>query len=179
MDTLGSPFNGSMKGQWKRRQYKRLDGKSSTTPNRKKVKIIRLGGRSRRFWRIKSVPKFHFIKIASPLKLWEKLKNGYIKMMLSFAGNVSSLSNYGDFFHVKLISENHHRAPHVACAKKEFERKMVFENFKALMASKERGNTVTWRRLLSTPLSLWHFFYRLVLLSSSIGPRKTNLRALS
>ncbi|XP_057481084.1 uncharacterized protein LOC130768094 [Actinidia eriantha] len=141
MDTLCSPFNGSTKGQWNRRHYKRL----GNTRNKKKIKIIRLGGRSRRFWRIKVVPKFYFMKIASPLKLWKKLKNAYINMMLSFAGNVSSLSNNGgDFFHVKPISEiNHHRMPAVACAKKEeFERKMVFEIFKALMASKELGNAI-------------------------------------
>ncbi|GMP28328.1 hypothetical protein CsSME_00003924 [Camellia sinensis var. sinensis] len=138
MDSLPNPFKGTLKRHWKRRQYGRLD---STTSNRKKIKITRFGGRRpRRIWRIKTVPKFQ-LKIASPSKLWKKLKNAYINMMLSLAGRVSSMSGEDAFRSGNRISMAS-RVP-VACSQDEFENRLVIEIFKSLMVSKELGTTAS------------------------------------
>ncbi|KAI8030383.1 hypothetical protein LOK49_LG01G03483 [Camellia lanceoleosa] len=138
MDSLPNPFKGTLKRHWKRRQYGRLD---STTSNRKKIKITRFGGRRpRRIWRIKTVPKFQ-LKIASPSKLWKKLKNAYINMMLSLAGRVSSMSGEDVFCSGNRISVAS-RVP-VACSQDEFENRLVIEIFKSLMVSKELGTTAS------------------------------------
>ncbi|KAH7847421.1 hypothetical protein Vadar_025866 [Vaccinium darrowii] len=131
MDGLPVPFNGTPKSHWRRRKYPRL--LDATVPKRKKLKIIRLGGKPRPLWRIKAVPKFP-LKVVSPLNVWTKLKDAYINMMLKFAGNFASISNNGDVFRGMRIA-NSPQVP-VACSnsKEEYESKMVFEIFKSLLA---------------------------------------------
>ncbi|XAR51507.1 hypothetical protein NMG60_11006154 [Bertholletia excelsa] len=135
MDGLAYPFNGALKRRWRKRQYRRLD---NSAPNRRKAKTSAFGGRPRRFWRVKVVPKLQ-LKIASPSKLWSKLKNAYINMMMSLAGNVSSLNN-GDVFRGKRVAGA--RRISVTYTDKEFENRMIYEIFKSLMASKELGAQV-------------------------------------
>ncbi|XP_057984002.1 uncharacterized protein LOC131168501 [Malania oleifera] len=130
------PFYGNLKRYWVRRRYHRLDG---SVKNRKSMKVARLGdGRRRRLWKIKAIPKLR-LKIASPLKLWHKLKDSYINMMLNLAGNVGQLNN-GNAFGTKRIPKA--RKVPVVYSNDEFENRLIFEIYKALTASRELGGTI-------------------------------------
>uniref|UniRef100_A0A5B7A7E7 Uncharacterized protein n=1 Tax=Davidia involucrata TaxID=16924 RepID=A0A5B7A7E7_DAVIN len=135
MEMFSKESSGSqLKRYWRRRQYQRLDGAAKS---RKNVKIIKIGGSPRRrFWKIKAIPKLRLKIIASPLKLWTKFKNAYMNMMLNLAGNVGTL-NTGNVFGGKRIP----KARQVYSTTDEFENRLLFEIYKALMASKELATT--------------------------------------
>ncbi|KAL6960954.1 hypothetical protein U1Q18_038719 [Sarracenia purpurea var. burkii] len=132
---ISSSFNCIPRSHRRRRQYRRLNGKIR---NRKKVKIIRFGGSPRwRFWRIKPVVNLHLKMASAPLKLWNKLKNAYINVMLNFAGNVRSMNNGDDVFRRKgSISEAAGVIPE-ARSFDDFESRLAFEILKSIVASKE------------------------------------------
>jgi hypothetical protein len=94
MELAPSFFNGSWKRYWRRKRYQRLDGAITA---RKNTNVARFGGSPRRTWKIKAVPKLRILKnIASPTKLLRKLKNAYISMILSVAGNADGTHVFGD-----------------------------------------------------------------------------------
>ncbi|KAI9160832.1 hypothetical protein LWI28_011923 [Acer negundo] len=91
MEVKQKLFYNSLKRYWRRRSYQRLDHNKAKT-SRKKIKSVKfttLRSTSRRFWRIKAVPKLRF-KIGSSAihKLWSKFKNAYMQMMINFSGKM-------------------------------------------------------------------------------------------
>lgn len=130
MEVVSTPHHGSLKRYWRRRQYHRLDG---ATGNKKNVRVTRFGGKARRAWKIKAIPKLR-LKILSPLKLWGKLKDAYINMMLSVAGNNGALNNPNTFGARRIPKA---RKVPVVYSKDEFDGRLVYEIYKVLAASRE------------------------------------------
>ncbi|OWM64412.1 uncharacterized protein LOC116207084 [Punica granatum] len=125
------PLNGSIKRYWRRKKYKRLHAEVA---HQKRVQVMRFGrGSSRRFWKIRIVPKLQW-RIPSPLKLLTRLRNAYVKMMFSLAGNVGSL-NTNSVFGAKRIPKAR-QAPVVYSAD-EIENRLVYEIYLALKASRD------------------------------------------
>ncbi|KAF5197388.1 hypothetical protein FRX31_013025 [Thalictrum thalictroides] len=132
MELISSTFSSSIKRNWRRRQYQRLDGSVNREDT---IKIARLGGKRKRFWRIRAIRKLKLgFKIVSPIKLLAKLRDSYINMMLGVAGNVGSL-NGDSFFGRKRLPKA--RTVEKISKAEEFETKLVYEIYKALMASRE------------------------------------------
>lgn len=130
MQILSNPFSGSSKRHWRRRRYQRLHG---AITNRKNLKTLRFRGGPQRSWRIKVVPKLRLrTAILSPLKIWSKLKNAYVNMMLNLAGNVGHLNNENVFGGKRIPKA---RQVSKGYSSNEFENRLVFEIYKALVAS--------------------------------------------
>ncbi|KAL3527009.1 hypothetical protein ACH5RR_011665 [Cinchona calisaya] len=132
MDLLSNPFNGiSLKRQWRRRKYKRLNGSS----RKNNVKIVKFGGdKKKRAWKIRAIPKLR-LKFASPLRLWKKFKNAYMNLMLSFAGNVGAM-NCGNVFAGKSVT-NARQASLTYKNSNEIENRLIYEIYKSLVVSME------------------------------------------
>ncbi|XP_031108370.1 uncharacterized protein LOC116012835 [Ipomoea triloba] len=129
MEVVMNPFkfNGAIKRAWRRRKYRRVEG------TRKSVKVVRFG--SKRSWRIKAVPKLRW-KMLSPVKLWTRLKNAYVKMMLSFAGNVGYLgAGAGNGIEQKRIAGG--KGKKMGYTTTEFENRLMYEIYKSLVPSME------------------------------------------
>ncbi|KAL4568872.1 hypothetical protein LXL04_024489 [Taraxacum kok-saghyz] len=75
MEIISSAYDGTFNRAWRRRRYQRFDG-----GYKRNTKSVTFGGNSR-FWKIKAIPRLR-LKKASPIRLWIKFKNTYIKMML-------------------------------------------------------------------------------------------------
>ncbi|PWA91186.1 hypothetical protein CTI12_AA093680 [Artemisia annua] len=120
MEIVTSAFDGSLKRTWRRRRYRRFNNshkKGSTT--------VMLGGRrSRRFWRIKAIPRLR-LKTLSPFRLLINLKNVYVKMMLRLAGS--------DYF---FGSKNGPKALH-SYSTEEYHKRLLYEMSKGVFASRE------------------------------------------
>ncbi|GFP96978.1 hypothetical protein PHJA_001841900 [Phtheirospermum japonicum] len=115
---------------WRKRGYNRL-----SPTNRRNVKVVRFGN-SKRSWRLRLAPKLRLIQLASPLKLWRRLKNAYLNMMIRFAGNSGS-SNAVNAFGVKRIPKA--RGAPMAYSRSEFENRLIFEIYKSMVDSFELG----------------------------------------
>lgn len=99
---------------------------------RKSVKTVTLGGSPKRTWRIKSVPKLKFkLILSSPVRLWRKLKNGYMNMMLNL-GSSSSANGFGE----KRIPKAR-QSSSTTYTPTEFDNRLVFEIYKSLVTSHE------------------------------------------
>ncbi|KAM7516333.1 hypothetical protein LguiA_005916 [Lonicera macranthoides] len=119
----------SSKTYWRRRRYQRLGGAT----NRKNLKTVRFGGGPQRSWRIKVVPKLRLkAVILSPFKIWSKLKNAYVNMMLNLAGKVGHSNNVNVFGEIRIPKA---RQVSKGYSSNEFENRLVFEIYKALAAS--------------------------------------------
>ncbi|KAJ8761256.1 hypothetical protein K2173_001312 [Erythroxylum novogranatense] len=130
MELLSKPFPGTWKRYWRRKRYQRIDGAGS----RKNTKTLRLGGpKPRRVWKIKAV-KLR-LRLFSPLKLWNKLKNAYVDMMLSLAGNAGYLSS-DNVFGSKRIPKARQVIP-VVYSNEEVENRLIYEIYKALEATRD------------------------------------------
>ncbi|KAK4426612.1 hypothetical protein Salat_1429900 [Sesamum alatum] len=132
------PLNGSLvKRQWRRRGYNKLSPTSRRT-----VKIVKFGAGSaspsKRSWRLRLPPKLRLVRLASPLRLWHRLKNAYMKMMLRFA-NTSGTSNSVNIFGAKRIPKA--RDVPAAHSRSEFENRLILEIYKSMVASLELGYT--------------------------------------
>ncbi|KAK4416461.1 hypothetical protein Salat_2471600 [Sesamum alatum] len=125
---ISVPF--SLRRQWRRRGYNRL-----SPTNRRNLKVARFGA-GRRSWRLRLAPKLRLIRLASPLKLWYKLKNAYMNMMLRFASS-AGYSNSAGVFGAKRIPKA--RGAPMAYSRIEFENRLVFEIYKSMVASFELG----------------------------------------
>lgn len=122
MDTESSPTeNGYRNKNWKRRNYRRLNSK---TPQKRRVKIVRLGGKLRQ-------RHLRIIKMASPLKLFRKLKSGYISLMLAVTGYASNRKHLGG----AQIEVAPPVSAEVALANRVFQKKMVYEIFKSILST--------------------------------------------
>ncbi|KAL9158438.1 hypothetical protein ABFS82_08G068900 [Erythranthe guttata] len=125
-------FGGSLSRRWRRRGYNKL-----SPTNRRSVKVVRFGAaNSNRSWRMKLAPKLRLIRLASPLKLWNRLKNAYMNMMIGFASNSGS-ANGVSVFGAKRIPKS--RDAPMAYSRTEFENRLVFEIYKSMVASFELG----------------------------------------
>ncbi|EEF34322.1 uncharacterized protein LOC8265028 [Ricinus communis] len=129
MELLSAPLT----GKWRRRnRYERLDG---GVKGRKNIRVIRFGGdRSsppRRVWRVRAARKLKILRIAcsSPLKLLKKIKDSYVDMMVTLAGNVSD-----NVFGSKRVPKAR-QVPNAAYSNEEFDARMVYEIYKALKAT--------------------------------------------
>ncbi|MFS8016820.1 hypothetical protein Hanom_Chr15g01373031 [Helianthus anomalus] len=76
MENVSNGFICTLNRSWRRRRHLRISGGHKNTS-----KTITLGGRNRRIWKIKAIPRLRLKKL-SPIRLWIKLKNAYIHMML-------------------------------------------------------------------------------------------------
>lgn len=125
--------NGSrIKRYWRRREYKRLHAETTADQKRVQVTRYRRGG-PRRFGKIRVIPKLRW-RISSSLNLLARLKNAYVRMMFSLAGNVGSL-NTNNVFGSKRIPKAR-QAPTVYSAD-EIESRLVYEIYMALKASRD------------------------------------------
>ncbi|XP_047939923.1 uncharacterized protein LOC125187379 [Salvia hispanica] len=115
----------------RRRGYTRLSPK-----NRGKMQVARLGGAPKRSWRLRLAPKLRLIRAASPLRLWTKLKNAYVNMMLRLAHNSGS-SNSTNVFGAKRVPKA--RDARITYSNSEFENRLIFEIYKSMVASYELG----------------------------------------
>lgn len=113
-----------LKGYWKRRAYRRVDGEGGTDRRRvRKNKVVLGGGRRRRIWRIRVSPRLLFLRVFSPKRIIARIRDAYVRMMLAFAHS-GALGGYGcDVF-------AGFQAPPV----KEYDERMIIEIYKSLMA---------------------------------------------
>ncbi|GER35603.1 phytochrome interacting factor 3 [Striga asiatica] len=123
--------NQSAGSQRRKRGYNRL-----TLSSRRNLKVSKLGG-SKRSWRLRLTPKLRLVRLASPLRLWRRLKNAYMNMMLKFAGNGSGGANAVNAFGVKRIPKA--RGVPMAYSRTEFENRLIFEIYKSMVDSFELG----------------------------------------
>ncbi|KAL5571316.1 hypothetical protein UlMin_020913 [Ulmus minor] len=124
------PIKGNITRYWRRRKYQRLDG----SKGRKKAKIIRIGGAPTKRWRVmlRTTRRLRIkIGVLSPLKLWAKLKNAYINMMVNLAGTVGYLST-DNVFGAKRIPTSKSTDDKIVYSGEEVERRLVLEIYKAL-----------------------------------------------
>lgn len=113
-------FRGGLKGYWKRRAYQRLDG-----GGRRRRRAVLGGGRRRRFWRIRVVPRLRFLaRVASPKRLLARIRDAYVRMMLSFASSGAIAAGYGG------AAVAGFGRPQL----KEYDEKMIVEIYKSLVA---------------------------------------------
>ncbi|WOG92897.1 hypothetical protein DCAR_0312174 [Daucus carota subsp. sativus] len=118
---------------------KRYRRKSSPTgynatfeARRKSMKTVTLGGSPKRSWRMKSVPKLKFkLILSSPMRLWRKLKNRYMNLMLNI-GSSSSANGFGE----KRVPKAR-QSSRVSSSNTEFDNRLVFEIYKSLVTSHE------------------------------------------
>ncbi|KAF9623470.1 hypothetical protein IFM89_003054 [Coptis chinensis] len=87
-----------LKRYWRARRYQRLDG---TITSKKNMQVARLGGKRKRSWRIRAIPKLKLrFKLVSPIKVLATLRDAYINMMIGLEGKVGVL-NGTNFLHQK------------------------------------------------------------------------------
>ncbi|KAL8034441.1 hypothetical protein ABFX02_12G028500 [Erythranthe guttata] len=132
------------RGQWRRKAgYNRI-----SPTNRRNVKTARFGtgnssggggGGGKRPWRLRIGRKLRLMRLAaaSPMKLWYRFKNAYMKMMLSLS-ETAGTSNSGNVFGTKRIPKAREAAP-MAYSRSEFENRLVLEIYKSMVASLELG----------------------------------------
>ncbi|KAI3717071.1 hypothetical protein L1987_68411 [Smallanthus sonchifolius] len=107
---------------WRRRRYQRV-----TNGYKKTSKTVTFGGRNRRFWNFKAIPRLR-LKKASPIRLWIKLKNAYIDMMLRLGGSES-------VFGSKRVPRRLQISGGYSMG--EFHSRLIYEISKNLIASRE------------------------------------------
>jgi hypothetical protein len=112
--------NGGIKQYLRRRHYKHLEGSG------KKMKVIRLKRSTRKFWRIRTIPRLRWV-IKSPLKMLSNFKNVYLNFMLKSLNIDSNIG--GQIPKAPQVSKDY--------ASDAFEVKLIYEISKALIASHE------------------------------------------
>ncbi|KAL5722058.1 hypothetical protein ACHQM5_005626 [Ranunculus cassubicifolius] len=120
----------SAKRYLRRRQYQRVD------INGDDAKVVRLGGKRKRTWKIKEFRKLKLgFRFGSPIKFFIKLRDGYINMMLGLSGNVNDSHS---FFGNKRIPTARRSVRNRKISKaEEMDVKLILEIYKALKASQE------------------------------------------
>nr|XP_019710381.1 uncharacterized protein LOC105057427 [Elaeis guineensis] len=120
-------YKGGLKGYWKRRAYHRLDGTGGGSRRRSRAELG--GGRKRRFWRIRIArPRLRFLARApSPKRFLARIRDAYVRMMLSFASTGAVAAGYADYGGDAVAR---FRQPQL----KEYDEKMIVEIYKSLVA---------------------------------------------
>ncbi|KAL7611358.1 hypothetical protein Lser_V15G12540 [Lactuca serriola] len=122
MEIISSALDGTLNRAWKRRRYQRFDG-----GYRRNTNSVTFGGGNRRFWKIKAIPKLRWKK-ASPIRLWIKFKNAYVKMMLRLGGS-DNVFDSKKAPKTLLISGSY--------STEEFQRRLIYEISKNFFTSRE------------------------------------------
>ncbi|KAK9276319.1 hypothetical protein L1049_005850 [Liquidambar formosana] len=131
MEINPSAYYDNLKRYWRRRRYQRLNG---ATTNKKKPKIMRLGGSCRRrLWRIRAIPKLK-LRFVSPIKLLAKFHDAYIDMMIRLASSVENSNGVGAFGGKRiakgcLVSK--------ASSGEEVDSRLVLEIYKRMASTRE------------------------------------------
>ncbi|XP_008784402.2 uncharacterized protein LOC120110193 [Phoenix dactylifera] len=116
-------YNRGLKGYWKRRAYQRLDG-----GGRRRSRAELNGGRRRRFWRIRVVPRLRFLaRVASPKRFLARIRDAYVRMMLSFASSGAIANGYTGYGGAAVTGFGRPQL-------KEYDEKMIVEIYKSLVA---------------------------------------------
>ncbi|XP_010922261.1 uncharacterized protein [Elaeis guineensis] len=119
-------FKTCLKGYWKRRAYQRLDGGGGRRRRRSRVELG--GGRRRRFWRIRVVPKLRFLaRMASPKRFLARIRDAYVRMMLSFASSGAIAAGYSGYGGAAVAGFGRPQL-------KEYDEKMIVEIYRSLVA---------------------------------------------
>ncbi|GMH30890.1 hypothetical protein Nepgr_032733 [Nepenthes gracilis] len=112
-----------LRGYWKRRGYERLNGRKQRKPGQ--AELARMGRSKGRFWRWRiklSRPK---IRIGSPKNWLIKLRDAYVKMMLSFSNSAAFYGGTPGF----AVDYGAFGRP----ALKEYDEKVIVEIYKSLV----------------------------------------------
>ncbi|XP_030508968.2 uncharacterized protein LOC115723623 [Cannabis sativa] len=131
MELLPKPLYRNINRFWRRRKYRRLD---DAARGRKKLAVARFGSEPvQRKWKLRAPKRLRILRLIgrSPLKLWSKIKSGYVNMMVSLAGNVGSL-NTNNVFGAKRIPKSKPARNTIVYSGDEVERRLVIEIYKAL-----------------------------------------------
>ncbi|XP_058088905.1 uncharacterized protein LOC131235651 [Magnolia sinica] len=121
MEILPFQIYESLKRYWRRRRYQRLNG-----AGKRNVRVVRLGGNSRRSWRVRPIPKLR-MKIPSPIKILARIRDAYMNAMLGVAGNGV------DAFGGRRVPKA--RVPSAKAG--DFESRLLFEICKSIAASRQ------------------------------------------
>ena len=135
MEIIARPFNG--RNYWKKNGYTLLNGASTT---HRKTEVAHFHGddqtpskKKRWLWRLRKAPAV--LARLSPKRVWGRLRDGYINMMLRVAGNVGRMAGGAELTGKKIP-----RARKGRTVKKrrveEFEARLVLEIYKALATSR-------------------------------------------
>ncbi|XP_057964312.1 uncharacterized protein LOC131155294 [Malania oleifera] len=120
-----------LRGYWRRKGYERLDGSGRRGQKGRRMDLARLGAPRprRRSWRIRVVPKLRFLRRCSPGKFLRRLRDAYVKMMLSFANSrILAGTGYGG-------AVGYGGAYGFGSApRKEYDDKMIVEIYKVMLA---------------------------------------------
>ncbi|KAM7520285.1 hypothetical protein LguiB_019247 [Lonicera macranthoides] len=103
----------------------------SANTYQKNMKIIRIGGHPKPFWRVEIGSKLPLKTVVlSPLKVWRKFKNAYVNMMVNLVGNVNGNA---------LVDKRIPKARQVqhAYSTSEFDSRLIFEIYKTLLVNEE------------------------------------------
>ncbi|KAK9277081.1 hypothetical protein L1049_006620 [Liquidambar formosana] len=126
-----SSYYDSLKRYWRRRRYQRLNGANT---NKRKLKIMRLGGNCRRrLWTIRAIPRLR-LRLISPIKLLAKFHDAYINMMIRLACNVQN-SNRTGAFRGKRIARGCQIS--MASSGEEVDSRLVLEIYKRMVSTRE------------------------------------------
>lgn len=120
----------NLKRYWRRR-YQRLTGASATN-NRRKLRIVRLGGDNHR--KIRLIPKRR-LKIVSPIKLLAKFHDAYVDTMIGFASNVGKVNKVRALGGKRIAKSS--QVLMVSSTGEEVDSKSVLEIYKRLAASRQ------------------------------------------
>lgn len=124
-----NPLTESLKRFRRRRGYNRFVG---TSPNRRNMKTVQMGS-AQRGWRIKYVPKIKLkMVLSTPFRVWRKLKNAYVSMMLNLGGN-------GNVFGDRRVPKG--RQVRMSYSPTDFDNRLVLEIYKSLVTSRELATT--------------------------------------
>ncbi|XP_042502561.1 uncharacterized protein LOC122079869 [Macadamia integrifolia] len=141
MDVSSIPIYGGLKRYWSGRKYQRLDGGFIV---RKKLRVLRLGGNSttRRSSsllsptsKIRETSKLQLKINKWPMKVFGKIREGYINMMLGVAGNVGYLGDPKNVFGEKRIPRG--RPIPTVSQLNQFDKKLVLKVYNSIAASRE------------------------------------------
>ncbi|XP_068661155.1 uncharacterized protein [Aristolochia californica] len=117
-----------LRGYWRRKSYVRLDG----LPGRRRKSRVEIStvdaSRRRRFWRIRIAPRLKLFRIASPKRFFLRLRDAYVRMMLSFANSSVFSGGYG------YGNDVPGRVGFGKGPLKEYDEKVIVEIYKTLVA---------------------------------------------
>jgi hypothetical protein len=134
MEAFPYKFTRAIRAHWKKRKHQRLEqGRKRTTL------VTRLGDaqthRTRnRFFKLRSICRIH-IRILSPIKILARIRDAYVSAMLGLAskGSAFSTETGPEAYWTKRIP----RSGSTRLGKTEYEKRLIAEIYKSLVASGE------------------------------------------
>ncbi|WCJ24459.1 hypothetical protein M5689_006418 [Euphorbia peplus] len=120
-----------LKRYWRRRRYQKL---YDETKGRKKLKIVRLGGK-KEAWKLRSKQKLQ-LKIFSPLKALVNIHETYVDMMVKLVTSIGKLNNKQVFGGKNKVAKTK-QITYVSCGDHHqvVDMKLVLEIYKRLATS--------------------------------------------